>query len=292
MSTRLKSYARYVGLTLLLVAASLFLQSQIPSGGISGGGGGSGSPDPCSQSITAIPSGLHCNTVTLGPANIIALDTTPFTLVPAQGANTVVFPFASRWKLTFVTTPYEGLCTMEQFVSMWWGDNTNPFSYVMPLQFLAGQNSFNWPAFANVNSTTANFSAGMFPLTTGGGGTFGGGGADPAAYTNQPLVLELLTNEVGCLNYGPALTFIPANPGTGYRVGDIIGIPGDSDALQVTAIGVGGSVVTLGTNDLGSTAPGTFATTGGSGSGLTVTITVQPGDGTLTMTTWYTVAAP
>ena len=287
MTRKLTHYTRYVGLTLLLVAASLFLQSQIPSGGISGGGGGSGSPDPCSQSIGALPSGLHCNTVTLTQANILALDSTPFTLVSAAGAGNVVFPFASRWKFNFVTASYQGLCTNSgQYVAMWWGNNTNAFSYVLPLQTLQGGNTSNWPTFANVNSTVANFSAGLFAQTTGGGN-----GADPTAYTNQPLVLEFLPGETGCLNYGPVLTFVPANPGTGYHVGDIIGIPGNSDALIVTVIGAGGAVVTLGNNDLGSSAPGTVATTGGMGTGLTVTLTVQVGDGTLTMTTWYVVAA-
>jgi hypothetical protein len=373
MTPRLKTFARYSALTVLLAAASLILQSQMPTGAISGGGAGSGSADPCTQSITAIPSGLHCNTVTLTQANILALDTTPFTLVPAPGAGLVVFPFATRWKFTFVTAAYQGTCTAGQYVSMWWNNNTNPFLYVFPQQFFLNIENFNWPAFANVNSTVANFSGGMFPFTQGAGNP--GAGVDPANYTNVPFVLELLPGQIGCLNFGNPVTFVPVNAGTGYVVGDVVGIPASNDAFEVAAIGAGGTVTTLINNDLGALAPGTYtatnfgnvtsatvtashggtgyangntgtisgcgdgtatyqvsassggvvsavtitsgtassmysvhsgctttATSGGgsglelntvaaAGSGLTVAVTIQPGDGTLTITTWYTVAA-
>src|ERR1700675_1281380 len=75
---------------------------------------------------------LQVNTVTLTQSDILSLDTTPFTIVPAAGAGTIVLPFAIRWTYNFVTTPYRGPCTASQYIGIWWDNNTNAFSYILP----------------------------------------------------------------------------------------------------------------------------------------------------------------
>jgi hypothetical protein len=97
--------------------------------------------------------------------------------------------------------------------------------------------------------------------------------------------------------------------GTGYAIGDAFSVDGvNADAAGVvdTVSGPGavltyhltaqGSayVTTTGntTTATGGTGTGlTLNTTAGAGSGLTVNVTVQTGDGTLTVTTWYAIAA-
>jgi hypothetical protein len=327
-----------------------------------------GGADPCTQAISATPSGLHCNTVTLSQANILALDSTPFTLVSAPGAGLVAFPFAQRWKYTAVTTPYRGTCTTSQYVAVWWQNNVNPFTYIYPSSFpiLVGPPPLTWPNFAGLSSTAAMFASGMFPYSDGNGTP-----VDPANYANQPIVLELLPGNTGCFNFGTVTAWGISAAGTSYNVGDeiiaancalfrITGVSGgggittftviDSQLAQqgstvsfmnlgnissstlnlggagyaagntgtvttgngdatytVNTIGAGGAVATYtltmeGTGYMSGTAVPTMATTGigtgfllniiaGTGSGFVgVANTVTPGDGTLTITTWYTVA--
>ena len=345
-----------------LICACLSLAAQIPQPSPSGGGGGSGggSPDPCSQSISALPSGLHCNTVTLTQANILALQSTPFTLVPAPGAGLVLFPFAVRWRLNFVSQPY---CEPHQGgAAMWWSDNTNPFDG------LAFGPDLGFFTIVNLSSTAAFFGSGSGPQVS----------ADPATYTNVPLVIQTYPGD--SFNCGTVLTAAVAASGTGYKVGDQFKLPqsdGDNSALfTVSSIGGGGAVTGITITDPGvaeeggtaipavnvgnvtsatvtgghagsgyangdtgtisgcgdgtatytvltssggavntvsvSGGTGYFSPTGctttvstgggdgalqlnvsaGAGNSLTVTITVQAGDGTLLVTTWYTVAAP
>jgi hypothetical protein len=96
--------------------------------------------------------------------------------------------------------------------------------------------------------------------------------------------------------------------GTGYAMGDTFTVNGGCDQATgvIDTIGAGGSVatyhLTFSGDGYSTTASNpTTATSGvgtgltlnivaGGGSGLTVNLTVQPGDGTLTVTIWYTVA--
>lgn len=96
-------------------------------GGGGAGGGGGGSSDPCSQIVTAIPSGLHCVTVSATAAQLIN-NATPFLLVAAAGAGNVIFPLAIRWKYTFVSQPYQEPSFGGPLV--WWQNNANAFNTV------------------------------------------------------------------------------------------------------------------------------------------------------------------
>jgi hypothetical protein len=271
----------------LLMAVPLMAQYTLP--GDSGG-------DPCTASFTASPSGLHCNTVTLVQANILAADATPFTLVPAAGAGNVIFPFMFRWKMAFGTHPYYlGGSSIASVSYMWWQNSANPFNTMLGTGSGGGGFAFDGDSCVPCRTGTA---------ATLVGGLAAGTSVDPSNYTNQPLVLQ--TNSTvgnpgasGTSTYkaGPVLTVAVGDAaGTMYAMGDTVTLDQGGDCgFTVTSTGAGGSVTGLsvstpGTNCTDGTNLLTDVATGMGDGTLTVNLTTQHGDGTLTVTTWYTVA--
>jgi len=106
---------------------------------------------------------LLAATVTLTAADMLNLATVPFEIVPAPGAGLVIFPFMFRYKFTFVSTPY----TISNSLYAWWQDALNVFGGFAPINL-------------NGHSSTE---AQVQPMAQAVG--------TPAAYTDQPIVLEL-----------------------------------------------------------------------------------------------------
>lgn len=114
---------------------------------------------------------------------------------------------------------------------------------------------------------------------------------------NQPVVVGAQAN----YNAGPIVTTTLGAGGAGYAVNDTGTITqGANDATyQVLTVGAGGAVLTYQITGAGTkyvTANGVATATGGAqpgvGVGFTVNITaVQPGNGTLKVTTYYQVLA-
>lgn len=224
----------------LLSAACLFGQYTPPSGG--GGGGGGGGADPCSAAITAVPTGLHCRTVTLAQADILALDTVPFVIVPAPGAGLVAFPFALRWKFTFNAFPYVSADTGP---TIWWGNRSNPFQYITFGTDTSATEAFI--TFIGLTSTRAAYFSGLgvYPQVSQGGG------ADPAAYTNTPIVLAGNSPVRG----GPMTAAAVNAAGTAYRVGALFTVADGSSpnaVIVVNTIGAGGAVTAMGVQTPGT----------------------------------------
>jgi hypothetical protein len=201
--------------------------------------------DPCSQSILAYPSGLHCNTTTMQQSDIIALANTPFTLVPAPGAGLVAFPIAFRWKYTFGTHPYQ-----EPDVggpNAYWQNNSNTFSYITWGQLNTNEN-FNGFYFAAFTSNKAFYGAGASILNPNTP-------QDPTFYTNQPIVAECTPPD--SMNRGPILTLAANAAGTGYVVGDQVQTALDTGfvgapVFTVSSTGGGGAVTGLSITSAGS----------------------------------------
>ena len=203
-----------------------------------------GGADPCTQAITATPSGLHCVTVTLAQSDLLAIAATPYTVVSAPGASKVIFPFAMRWRLQPgpMMLPYRSGANA---IYLWWNNNANVFGF---MDFhLSGTSGLAFPN-GMITTDTAIFSAGMVP-------SVGSLGANPAAYTNAPMVLQPGIGDT--LNRGPVLTATPNVCGTGYAVGDLVvaGPMGDA-ILRVATISAGGCVTSLTIVDAGMESPG------------------------------------
>lgn len=173
---------------------------------------GQASVDPCGSTISAIPSGLHCATVTAHQSDIVNLATTPFVLVPAPGSGLVIFPIAVRWKFAPSSHPYQEPDNGAAY--MYWQNNLNAFSYVTWGQ-LNSPTDFNGFSFPGFSSTVAFYGAGAGPNTPNAA-------VDPADYTNVPLVMQVVNGD--SMNRGPVLTISPDAAGTGYAVGDEVRI--------------------------------------------------------------------
>lgn len=212
---------------------SLYLNN-ITVGNCTGCGSGGGG-DPCTSAISSVPSGLHCLTVTLSQADILALGApnyTPFVVVPTPGAGNVIFPFGQRWKMAFASQPY--FEPNDGGVGTFWDNISNPYSSIRWGGSYIAVNGFT--------QTVANFGSGMVPTVN----TMTG--VPPSNYTNVPLVVSAF--EMGdSFNCGPAASIAVNAAGAGYHVGDQYTAPntdGADDALYtVASIGGGGSVATI-----------------------------------------------
>lgn len=225
---------------------------------------------------------LQTTTVNLTQADILALADTPFVTVPAPGVGNVIFPILMRWKLTWVSRVYSESNNGGPYV--WWGDRNNAFGNIANVLFAPGSGAQGQtvaqPSLINYGSVTPQ---------------------NPAGYTNTPLTLQLLS-PTDTLNRGPIQTAAVNDPGSGYAPGDQVspnyagggGAGSNAGVLTVSSVDGGGGVTGLTITDPGGTSPGAndqpTASITGSGTGLTVDLTVLPGDGLLTVTTWYVVA--
>ena len=226
---------------------------------------------------------LQSNTVSISSAQLISDN--PIVLVPAAGSGMVVFPFAIRAKLNFGTMAY---VARDLGPYLWWGSNTGQIISASPI-------GISFELQINVVLSTATTASYLSGLSAGNTLT-NSGGFPPSQYDNSPIVLQELPTYT--LNCGPVLSAVATTPGTGYAPGDQLnpfgsqGVFGDAVLTVATVDGGGGitglTITSAGTtNDSGS---GTPQNVTGSGSGAVVNVTVQPGDGTLLVTTWYTVA--
>jgi hypothetical protein len=213
---------------------------------VSDGGGGA---DPCSQSIGSLPSGLHCATVTLAQSDILALDSTPFVLIPAQGAGTVIFPLAVRWKHTWAAYPYLETNTTYGGPALWWGNRSNAFGTIASFNAIFAL-GFGLPATPHTDA--AFYYSGLSAAYSNVGGVI------PSAYANIPVVAQLYSGET--LNAGPVASVVSiTTPGSGYAVGEEVGADGTA-LLTVSSVSGGGGVtgLTITTPGLGNT-PGSQA---------------------------------
>lgn len=228
------------------------------------------SDDPCFRLISAIPSGLHCVTVTLTQAQILAMcdpasfsGCSPAVIVAAPGAGNVVFPFAIRWALHFNSNPY---ISSQSGPYLWWQNNVNAFNYVA----FGGQGPSSLDfAFHGVTplSNAAFFINGLSTQTSSG--------VDPASYSNQPLALQALAGDT--LNRGPALSAAVSSAGSGYAAQDIV-VPFDplgytNANLTVTSVNGGGGVLGLSVSVPGYRSPGGVNTPTNLGNVTSATVT-------------------
>jgi hypothetical protein len=222
-------------------------------------------------SLPAGSQAMLVSTTTLTAAQIIGMNVTPVSLVPAPGAGKLIQPFIATCIYTFGTKPF--LPSLSP--TIWAGPNTVPVStqlgvYTGPFRG-TGISYFYLPAFSD-NPVA------LLP------------GAD-----NQPLVLTSDT----AFNVGPLVTTTLAAGGTGYVVNDTGTIQGSSaDATyKVLTVGAGGAVLTYQVTNPGTAyfpANSQPTATGGAqpgvGTGFAVNITaVATGDGTLKVVTYYQI---
>ena len=192
-------------------------------------------------------------------------------IVNAPGAGKIIVPFFVAMSYVFGTHPYQSVNGDQMLVN--YGTDAN---IVMDQTAMAGiltslQTVFSvaGPAFPNAVNQA---------LTS----------------VNTPMLIHALP-----YNNGPLLTASVATGGTGYVVNDTGFIQDGASEPQykVTSVGAGGAVTGFTITNGGSvcTAGNTVATnTGGAqpGVGINFTVnelTVQLGDGTLNVTTYYSI---
>jgi hypothetical protein len=207
-----------------------------------GGSGPGGGADPCTAAITATPSGLHCMTATFTAAQVLDSCNNPHTVIPAPGAGLVIFPYAVRFKFTFVTMQYFFDGDMGG-PYLWWGDGNNAFGLI---RWVNNDINSSQLLVSSLPSTVAYFANGMSPIHF----------ADPATYVNQPIVIQQTPFVADdCWNQGPLITITPGAAGAGYHVGDLERPAngfGDSQ-FSVATVDGGGGVLTLTIINAGST---------------------------------------
>jgi hypothetical protein len=210
-------------------------------------------------------------TAFLTAADLLALGTTPFQLVPAPGAGMIIGLQEIAFTYIFGTKPFESDAGAVRV--RYAGDATVGLIDVAGIinQLIGAQSSFLFKsAFMSAAAT-------ILP------------GDD-----NKAVVIDGLG-----LNAGPVGTATLGAGGAGYLANDTGTLTdGNGDATyRVLTVGGGGAVLTF-----LITAPGTGYTVGngqatapggaqpGVGAGFTVNITaVQKGDGTLKVTTYYSI---
>lgn len=238
-------------------------------------------PQPAPFSGAAGTGGDPCITHTLAQADILGL-TSPYTLVPAPGPGYIALPLSIYWRVSPVSHAY-----VEPDVNgpvIVWGNISNWFQAFFLYTFENTQSI----RLAGLTSTSVGFVGALGPEQASG---------PLASAANQPIVMQLIGGD--SINRGPILTASVNAAGSGYSPGDLLKaadaeVASGWGVLTVATVGAGGSVASLtvstaGTDTAAGSAIATTYTTSGAGSGLTVNLTVQPGDGTLQITTCYKV---
>jgi hypothetical protein len=214
---------------------------------------------------------LRSKTVNLTAADILAISTTPFELVPAPGAGAIVALQSIVLVYHFGTHAFEPNVVASLKV-VYAGGATDLTSDVIAGSFITGsQSSFAFAPGRNGSGVT------ILP------------GSDNTA-------IQLTGAD---FHGGPIVTSTLGAGGLGYAVNDTGTLQdGNFDAsYKVLTVGAGGAVLTYSITAPGSgyvvangvaTAPG--GAQPGAGAGLTVNITaVQNGDGTLKVVTYYQI---
>ncbi len=214
---------------------------------------------------------LLSTTVTLNQAALIALATTPFTLVPAPGAGMLLIPIGFAFLYNFGTQPYQG-----------------PDGIVV---------EYAGPANDHVLLAGVTLS----PLVTAAASSFA---VVPAAVVINPNLAadanQALRIKSGSMTLGgPIVTATLGAGGLGYLANDTGTIVDGSDdaTYRVLTVGAGGAVLTFLVTGAGTgyrVENGVATATGGAqpgvGTGFTVNVTaVQNGDGTLKVATYYQI---
>lgn len=233
------------------------------------------------------------STVTLTAANIEALNTTPFSLVPAQGSGKVIFPVAAFAQYKFGTTPFTDATGNNALLTAAYAGDTSSFTtyFIYPLFYFDGAGG----AGRTLTGSASKLSVAGSAQASGQIG-FAGNGTQPLQSwaDNQALVLTFMDNQ------GGLRTAAIRTAGTGYATNDIADVTGCTNGgsggqVKITAQTAGVptaiSVQTVGSayTAFQATNCGTTASVG-IGTGLTVDVTVKSwhgGDGTLTVTTLY-----
>lgn len=248
----------------------------MPNGG---GGGGGGDPGP-----------ILVATASLTKAQILALGTTPVTLIAAPGANKAIILLGGILEGVFGTTAYvsEGSPPLNlTYGGIAFAGNTGI------MQVTDGGSS-------GVLTAAHSASRPLQPLLYSAEGEANSAKAN-SVIVNQSVTLS--SGSVANFNYGPIVTTTLGVGGTGYAANDTgfinpNGEVSSADATyKVLTVDGDGAVLTYQVTAAGFAYPvengidtGTGGGQPGSGTGLTLNITaVTTGDGTLNVTLYYTV---
>lgn len=217
------------------------------------------------------PQAVLAATVSLTAAQLAALDVTPITLVPAPGANRIITVLGVALAYKFVTIAYQGA-----------GGGALSFKY-------AGAAADK--VAADVSGLVTGAASGFFYEA----GLLLGNVAILPGDDNQAVLLTTSNT----LNAGPIVTATKGAGGAGYAINDTGTINDGSDdaTYKVLTVDGGGAVLTFQVTGAGTdytVENGVATATGGAqpgvGVGFTVNITaVQTGDGTLKVTTFYSI---
>jgi hypothetical protein len=214
---------------------------------------------------------LLSTTVTLNPAALIALATTPFTLVPAPGAGKILIPIGFAVIYNFGTIAYQGQDT----ISVEYGGAAND------TVLLAGLT-----VSALVTAAASSFLVNPAAVLSN---------PNLAPDTNQVLRIKSGSLRLG----GPIVTATKGAGGAGYAINDTGTIVDGSDdaTYRVLTVDGAGAVLTFSVSGAGTAyrvENGVATAVGGAqpgvGVGFTVNITaVQNGDGNLKVVTYYQI---
>lgn len=203
-------------------------------------------------------------------AQILAMNATPVVLVPAPGANKIIWVQGLALNFIAGTFPYNGAS----------GDQLDCFYSGQTIDLVDPS-----PLSGNLSVAATNYLAASAPGTTY---TIAGS----AAYVNLAVVLSAAQNYGG----GPITALAVNAAGSGYAVNDTGHVSGGNGAgeYKVTSIGAGGAVTGLlvfagGAGYVPATGVATTVLTGGGNGALTVNTTVGQGNGTMKVYTTYQI---
>lgn len=217
------------------------------------------------------PQAVLAATVTLNPAALVALGTTPFTLIPAPGAGRIIVPIGFAFIYNFGTIAFQGALDVAASYAGAANDSVLPVGFSSTGLLNAAASGFAYTGAAI--AVNANL----------------------AADANQAIRLTGTGPGLG----GPIVTATLGAGGAGYAANDTGTINDGSDdaTYKVLTVDGGGAVLTFQVTGAGTSyrvENGVATATGGAqpgvGVGFTVNITaVQNGDGTLKVTTFYSI---
>lgn len=230
--------------------------------------------------------------VTLTKAQILALDATPVTIIPAPGANRAIIVLGGSLEAIFGTVAYVG--------------NVQPALQLTydGIAFVAATGIGSAPD-TGVTALLTAAQSGWLPLNTGLLYDSSGMSATVAPAVISNKAIKLIAPSNAGYNFGPIVTATLGAAGLGYVNGDT-GIIDPSDLVSsgdatytITSVGTLGVVTGFTVSGAGTAYPvanGLATGTGGGqpgiGTGFTVNVTaITTGDGTLAVTLYYSVVS-